>query len=59
MSVQRSSGLGRSFRGALLGASATVAVASPALAQSTQPPAVEEVVVTALKRATNLQDTPI
>jgi len=42
----------------LLGASA-MALATPALAQGGQPAAVEEVVVTALKRATNLQDTPI
>ena len=35
------------------------AVGGPALAQQAQPPAVEEVIVTALKRATNLQDTPI
>lgn len=60
MSVNRSvRGLGRSFRVALLGASASVALVGPALAQSAEPPAVEEVIVTALKRATNLQDTPI
>jgi len=44
------------LRAALLGASA-LAVAGPAMAQ--QPAAVEEVIVTALKRATNLQETPI
>ncbi|HEY9236322.1 MULTISPECIES: TonB-dependent receptor [Phenylobacterium] len=60
MQAHRSNrGLGRTFRVALLGASAMAAVGGPALAQSTQPPAVEEVIVTALKRATNLQDTPI
>ena len=52
------SALRRSFRTALLGASA-LAVAGPAMAQSAEAPAVEEVIVTALKRATNLQDTPI
>lgn len=56
---QSARGLGRSLRRSLLGASAIAAIAGPALAQSAQPAAVEEVVVTALKRATNLQETPI
>lgn len=59
MQAHRVRGLGRSFRVSLLGASAIAAVGGPALAQQAQPPAVEEVIVTALKRATNLQDTPI
>jgi iron complex outermembrane receptor protein len=47
-----------SLRAILLGASA-LAAAGPALAQPASPSAVEEVIVTALKRSTNIQETPI
>jgi iron complex outermembrane receptor protein len=48
----------RNLRIALLGASA-LAIAGPAFAQAQPGSAVEEVIVTALKRATNIQQTPI
>jgi iron complex outermembrane receptor protein len=48
----------RNLRIALLGASA-LAVAGPAFAQAQPGSAVEEVIVTALKRSTNIQETPI
>ena len=53
----------RSNRFALRGASAMFTVLAlapaPGFAQSTAPEALEEVVVTAEKRETNLQDTPV